>query len=518
MYYKDKLCKLTRNIYRFCYDKDKIYVYGAGRFGKGMFYFLKENLIDVDGFIVSDDGRRECCGIPVYCCKEFEKRNNEKCGIVGAFLGCDDLFIRNKVGEEVATLCFSEEELHILMLSGIFEYITTNKDFVCGAKPVKKIQEWKNILIVRLDVIGDLVLTTPLIREVRYNCPDSNITLVVRKQNVDLFKNCPYISKLLLYECDSIDGIGYNNKQELISANLYSKIFAEKYFNENIKYDVAIMPCLFMEGRYAIETLLLAYASGANSFISRVARYKAGSNIIYRMFKNKISVLHYQKELKHEVVNMLDMLEECGGNVYNDEMELWPDNNDIQYAEKILAGHKFDYCIVLGLVGSTPDKNWPTRKFSDLIGLICNSNPDKDFYFVMIGGNEAIKAGAEVREQQVKYKDKILDLTGKTSLAQATAIIKLCKLYIGADTGIKHIASAVKIPVVELSIALPKATASDNILPENIGPWKVNNFVFRPKKALPGCEKYGRCKIPSHCITQISVEEVEMAVEKLLNF
>lgn len=47
-----------------------------------------------------------------------------------------------------------------------------------------------NILIIRLDEIGDVVMTTPFIRELKRNFPKANITLIVKPQIYNLVELC----------------------------------------------------------------------------------------------------------------------------------------------------------------------------------------------------------------------------------------------------------------------------------------------------------------------------------------
>ena len=54
-------------------------------------------------------------------------------------------------------------------------------------------QPIKQILVVRLDEIGDMVLTTPFFRELRRNYPEAEITLVVKPAIYNLMELCPYI-------------------------------------------------------------------------------------------------------------------------------------------------------------------------------------------------------------------------------------------------------------------------------------------------------------------------------------
>ena len=69
-----------------------------------------------------------------------------------------------------------------------------------GRPPASTPKEIKKILIVRLDSLGDMVLSTPFIREIRRTYPHAHISLVVRKDVQELFELCPYINEIYGYE------------------------------------------------------------------------------------------------------------------------------------------------------------------------------------------------------------------------------------------------------------------------------------------------------------------------------
>jgi len=63
-----------------------------------------------------------------------------------------------------------------------------------------KKQEYKRILIVRMDKIGDLVLSTPVIKAVRDAYPDSHIAVLVRPYAREIVEGNPYIDEVITYD------------------------------------------------------------------------------------------------------------------------------------------------------------------------------------------------------------------------------------------------------------------------------------------------------------------------------
>src|SRR3990172_7058464 len=58
----------------------------------------------------------------------------------------------------------------------------------------------KRVLVVRLDEIGDVIMTTPFLRELRRLLPDAWITLVVKPAVHNLVERCPYVNEVLTYD------------------------------------------------------------------------------------------------------------------------------------------------------------------------------------------------------------------------------------------------------------------------------------------------------------------------------
>ncbi|MHB1559266.1 MAG: glycosyltransferase family 9 protein, partial [Isosphaeraceae bacterium] len=101
------------------------------------------------------------------------------------------------------------------------------------------------------------------------------------------------------------------------------------------------------------------------------------------------------------------------------------------------------------------------------------------------------------------------------TLRQTTAILSRCRLFIGNDSGPMHLASAVGVPVVEISM-FPRSGPRGHVSsPHRFGPWGVPSVIVQPSHALPPCTDGCRAST-AHCITQVGVSEVFVAVMELL--
>ena len=108
-----------------------------------------------------------------------------------------------------------------------------------------------------------------------------------------------------------------------------------------------------------------------------------------------------------------------------------------------------------------------------------------------------------------------MDLSGKTSLCEAAEILKKSFLYVGCNTGLLHIAAAVKTPTVQIMSNAENGDPLEYAALSRYRTWGNKSYFVRPKTALPGCG--AACYMRKvHCIKQITVDEVRSLVDKIL--
>ncbi len=117
----------------------------------------------------------------------------------------------------------------------------------------------ENILIVRLDAIGDMILTSGFIREIRANFPRARITLVVSSITFPLVELCPYVNEVLIFDQNKFGGNFLNVLEKLVvfcRENLWRKHFS-----------IAFSP---QWGSWNLPALLLCWLSGRSKGTNRL--------------------------------------------------------------------------------------------------------------------------------------------------------------------------------------------------------------------------------------------------------
>jgi len=301
------------------------------------------------------------------------------------------------------------------------------------------VSRMRRVLVLRLDEIGDVVLTSAFLRELQRNLPpDARVTLLVKPGTRNLVEHCPYVDEVLTF-----DGAARGRFAPL---RLHGRAlrFAERHLWKR-RFDLAILPRWDADYYHAS---FLAYFSGAArrvAFSERVNSHKERLNADYdRLFTHLIT----DAAEKHEVEHNLDVLRFLGGTVQDDRLEVWATAEDHQFAEdelRKLKLHEDEPLMAFGPSGGNSVlKQWPAQQF---IALGRELHEEWNARFLILGGPGEEALGKEIAEG---IGTAALDLAGKTTLRQMAALLRCCRLFVGNDAGPMHVAAAAGTQVVAL--------------------------------------------------------------------
>jgi ADP-heptose:LPS heptosyltransferase len=361
----------------------------------------------------------------------------------------------------------------------------------------------KRLLIIRLDAIGDFVLFTPFLRELRQNLPNAWISLIVNPIVFNLARHCPYVDEVLQTNWHGDRDMNRFSRHWLCWRMAMKKL-------AHHKFDLAILP---RRGPSYSHDAFLAYFSGA--------RYRiAYSNTILKIklpyYRNNDSLLtHLMKDIDvtHEVESNLDFLRSIGGSIKSDYLELWPTSKDRICAKNLLSSYKItkdDFLVALAPGKWDPKRRWPVSRFIDLALWLNEKYKAK---FIIFGGNEDISLGWQIHSA---LNDSVINLAGQTALYQAFALLENCALFIGNDSGPKHLAAAAGIPSIEINYYPLDGLSSHFEFPGHFSPWKVPHRILQPKTVSPPCSHLCKAK-EAHCISTVTVEDVKKTVRDILS-
>jgi ADP-heptose:LPS heptosyltransferase len=122
---------------------------------------------------------------------------------------------------------------------------------------------------------------------------------------------------------------------------------------------------------------------------------------------------------------------------------LWLDKTYDAYAQDTLNNLPGSRWLAIGPGCDAPEKVWPVERYCDLVER-CSDLFDA---VILVGGKGDINYADFVMKN---LKHTCINLCGKTDLLQVSVIIKHTKMFIGNDSGLGHIASAVSTPTISL--------------------------------------------------------------------
>ncbi len=320
-------------------------------------------------------------------------------------------------------------------------------------------------LIIRFSSIGDIVLTTPVIRCLRKKYPEAQIEYLTKKQFSGVVLSNPYLNKIYLLKDDIIDTIN-ELKEE--------------------KFDYLI------DLHNNLRTLRIKKALGIKTYsLNKLNLQK------WILVNLKINIL----PKKHIVERYMETVKSIG--VVNDNLGLdyFVPENEIVKQEDIPVSHSHGYIgIVIGAAHNT--KKLPLHKLKELCTKI-------DHPIILLGGKEDFINAVEIASAD---SVKIYNACGKFSLSESADLIKRAKLIISHDTGLMHIASAFKKNIISVW---------GNTVPSfGMYPYQTNYVIAEVKKLwCRPCSKIGYRKCPlGHfkCMEKQSVDGIVQQVNIFL--
>lgn len=270
-------------------------------------------------------------------------------------------------------------------------------------------------LIIRFSSIGDVILSTPLIRCLRTTYPDSEIDFLIKKEFSAVLSGNPHISNLLVFDKS-------NGSKELI--NMRQTIKQNKYTH-----------IIDIQGN--IRSVFIRTRSGAQvtGFSKRV---------FYRFLLIKLRINLY-KEVKPVYLRYFEAVEKLGVKYDNKGTELFYAPSDKQQIKAELEKHEINTSqplLIIAPGAQWANKRWEPESFARVADKLA-----EHFHYnvVLLGG----KGDVEICQKVQQFMSHTcFVVAGKPSLMQSAALISMADLVITNDTGMLHMTQALGISVV----------------------------------------------------------------------
>ncbi|MFP5517857.1 MAG: glycosyltransferase family 9 protein [Alphaproteobacteria bacterium] len=368
-----------------------------------------------------------------------------------------------------------------------------------SALPAFDLSAARRILVVKLDEAGDLVLATPFLRGLRASAPQASITLAVRPPLAELALRCPWVDGVVL-PLVKPDGRGLDFRGATPEA------LARFMADFRAGFDLAIVPRYDLD-RHGATTLVAA--SGARlslGYSERVTPWKAEANAGFdRAYTHVLAA----SPGIHEVEHNLALLAHLGGRTDGagtDAVALCLTEADRAAALRLTAGVADGRRLIAVAPGTaSPRRNYPPDQLAAVTGRLCDAlHAD----VVLLGTAEDAAAVAAVAQALPR---RVHDLTGRTTLPEAAAVIERGALLLAMDSGPAHLAAAVGTPVAVFSCHPVGGDPTFIHAPERFRPWTRRALVLQPAAPVPPCTDSCR-DAGAHCIVTIEPDRAAAAI------
>jgi heptosyltransferase-2 len=322
----------------------------------------------------------------------------------------------------------------------------------------------KQVLIIRLSSLGDILLTTPLLRALKNRPEECEITFLCREQYLNAIESNPNISRFIQLKADE-------NEPAVI---------------EEIKkgeFDLIID----LQNNFRSRNLLKEIKTVIYRFKKPTIKKFLLVNLKLNLFKHYLSI----PELYAKTYPGL-MLDEEGVDFYLAKGYKSSLNKEDKYIGFIPGSKHFT-------------KRWPEEYYIQL-GLLLNKY---GYSIVLFGGKDDAEVCAKISAKIGKSKN----LCNNNDLNQTFADMNSCSLIIGNDSGLTHIASAAFIPLIVLF--------GSSVEQFGFAPYRKEAVILQNDalKCRP-CSHFGKGECPkSHfkCMIDLTPNIVFERIKKILS-
>lgn len=341
-----------------------------------------------------------------------------------------------------------------------------------------------SFLVIRLSSMGDVLLATPLLRQIRAVYPHARVDVAVDTRFADVVRCNPRVDSVLSYS------------KSLSDAEL-----------------AALMSHLRSSLLHSAYTAVVDLQRNRHS-----RRIRRGvSRSLYRINKarlQKLALVHLKKNLYGVTTPIAERYRAAAHNIGIDDdglgLELWlPEEQSLAvYPPSVRVQHGARKRIAVAPGAHHATKRWLPSNFAEAASLLA---AERGAEVVLLGGQADRDVCADVA-LSLAPGVPVLDASGSTSVFDTARLLDTCDVLLTNDTGVMHIAAARQVPVV--------AVFGSTVREFGFAPYRVPNRVVEVALPCRPCTHIGRARCPLkhfRCMTLVAPHAVVNAARELLS-
>lgn len=370
------------------------------------------------------------------------------------------------------------EEIRLLVEKQINILFEFTKNIYWG-KDIPKYLEYHpfpKILIVQPSRIGDIVFALPVLAAIKRNYPKARISWIVDERCAEILKDNPYLENIFIWDRRNVSLKYYRNLKRQLRKE---------------KFDLSIDLHGLAKSAFLVRLANAKYKIASSS----TNGMKELSWLISKEIPNRAYDAHCIERhmATAKYLNCDDKIE------YPIEIK----ESHFESVKEKLSQENISFDKIIGIHpgGGWLSRRWNSFKFANLAKRAKN---ELGADIVLVGGKEGGSSEKGLNEEIIEDAGvKICDMTGKFTLKELCAFLKMCRVFVGNEAGPMHIATALNTS----SVAILGPTNA-----KRTGPYKGNTKIIQHQVPCQPCRNRN-CTDPV-CMKDITVAEVFEEVKK----
>ncbi|MBI5575346.1 MAG: glycosyltransferase family 9 protein [Deltaproteobacteria bacterium] len=352
----------------------------------------------------------------------------------------------------------------------------------------------KEILVVNLTRMGDLIQTTPVMAGIKDAYPGARITLLANAVFAEICKDIPFADRIVVFDKMGLRKLVCDEEHSVVEGYRALETFIDEV--NDTEYDLAINFTASGEGAVLTSLFNAREVRGvtADSEGCRIIRYPW-----QWYFMSVIPSRNYNP------FHLCDMFVKAGGvSTSRKGLHLNVSDEERLKCKAVLGGYGIgddDPVIGFQLGASHRLKTWPAASFAGLADRLAESLGAR---ILLTGSKSEEQLG---REFESLSATKAVNLIGKTDLRGVAALLERCALFVSNDTGPLHIATAVGTRALDISLG--------HVCFRETGPYGEGHYVIEADVPCGPCGFHVECKNP-RCKEMVTSESVFDLARRIL--
>ncbi len=356
----------------------------------------------------------------------------------------------------------------------------------------------KNILVIKLDHIGDQILSLPAIRLLRQHFKDARIVGLIGEWSKVIAEYGEIFDEIITYNFFHENRGGHPENNGKREAELSEKL-------KRYKFDLAID----LRRQHQTRRFLMLSGARIKSGYTTDTKEDRLIDIALKSYADSYGIKTILNRT-NSAIQALNLVKQVIGQfIPPDFLSLKIPSEEIEKSRQKLTGFGVDFSIrpIIGIhPGAThPAKQWGVERFKVLADSLLH---DFGGQVVIFGAKEDEKIGNDIAANSLNKN--LFTSAGKLSLKEFIASTANFDLIIGNDNGAMHCASAAGIPTITIFSGRETSVEWSPYHPRSLS-------IYRDIACSPcHLDNPSDCKYDFDCIRKIKPEEVVCAVKSLL--